>query len=138
MEEQFVLKSMKLLLVFGIRRRLPEEWMRSIILPIFTKVDGTGFSNYKDISRLSITYKIEFNNLLSKVTANVMVISWDHQCGFRRNQSTTDDPHCIRQILEKNCNKMRQCLSYLETSRRPVIQLGGRICIIFLLSLVSP
>jgi hypothetical protein len=78
--------------------------MRSIILPIFTKVDKTGFSNYRGISRLSITYKIEFNNLLSKVTPNVVVISGDHQCGFRRNRSTIDYIYCIRQIFEK---KMR-------------------------------
>jgi len=25
----------------------------------------------------------------------------DHQCGFRRNRSTTDHKFCIRQILEK-------------------------------------
>ena len=25
----------------------------------------------------------------------------DHQCGFRRNRSTTDHMFCIRQILEK-------------------------------------
>jgi len=26
---------------------------------------------------------------------------WDHQCGFRRNRSTTDYILCIHQILEK-------------------------------------
>jgi len=83
------------------KEELPEEWMRSIILPIFTKVDKTGFSNYRGISRLSVTYKIEFNILLSKVTPNVGVISGDHQCGFRRNRSTTDNIYCICQILEK-------------------------------------
>jgi hypothetical protein len=70
---------------------LPEDWMRSIILPIFTKVDKTEFSNYRGISRLSITYKIEFKILLSEVTPNVVVISGDRQCGFRRSRSTTDD-----------------------------------------------
>jgi hypothetical protein len=25
----------------------------------------------------------------------------DHQCGFRRNRSTSDEVFCIRQILEK-------------------------------------
>jgi hypothetical protein len=28
-------------------------------------------------------------------------IIWDHQCGFRRNRSTTDKIFCIRRILEK-------------------------------------
>jgi len=52
---------------------------------------------------------------LSKVTPNVVVISRDHQCGFRRNRSTTDDilVDGIRQILEKNGNKIRQWVSFL-------------------------
>jgi hypothetical protein len=35
-----------------------------------------------------------------------MEIIGDHQCGFRRNRSTTDHTLCIRQILEKKweCN----------------------------------
>ena len=28
-------------------------------------------------------------------------VTGDHQCGFRRNRSTTDHIFCIRQILEK-------------------------------------
>jgi len=86
------------------KEELPEEWMRSIILPIFTKVDKTGVSNYKGLSLLSITYKIESNNLLSEVTPNVIVISGDHQCGFRRNKSTTDD---IYTAFAKYLKKMR-------------------------------
>jgi len=39
--------------------------------------------------------------------------------------------------LRKNGNKMKQCISYLLTLRQLTIQLGGRSCIIFLLSLVS-
>jgi hypothetical protein len=37
----------------------------------------------------------------------------DHQCEFRRNRSTNDQIFCIRQILEKNGNTMRQYISYL-------------------------
>jgi len=40
--------------------------------------------------------------------------------------------------LRKSGNKAKQCLSYLYTSRKLMIQLGGRSCIIFSLSLVSP
>jgi hypothetical protein len=57
----------------------------------------------------------------------------DRQRGFRRNRSTTDRIRvfCIRQILEKNGITMRQCISYLEAAEKPIIQLGGRSCIIF-------
>jgi hypothetical protein len=36
--------------------------------------------------------------------------------------------------LRKNGNTMKQCISYLWTSRKPVIELGRRPCIIFSLS----
>jgi len=32
-------------------------------------------------------------------------------------------------FLRKNWNKMKQCISSLQTSRRLMIQLGGRSCI---------
>ena len=40
--------------------------------------------------------------------------------------------------LRKNGNTMKQCISSLKTSRKLMIQLGGRSYIIFSLSLVSP
>jgi hypothetical protein len=39
---------------------------------------------------------------------------------------------------KKKGNTKRLCISYLYTSRKYMIQLGGRSCIIFLLSLASP
>ena len=39
--------------------------------------------------------------------------------------------------FRKNGNKVKQCISYLYTSRKPMIHLGWSSCIIFSLSLVS-
>jgi hypothetical protein len=50
---------------------------------------------------LPTTYKIFSNILLSKLIQNAEETTGDHQCGFRRNRSTTDHVFCIRQILEK-------------------------------------
>jgi len=47
------------------------------------------------------TYKILSNILLSRLIPYAKEIIGDHQCGFRRNRSTTDHRFCIRQILEK-------------------------------------
>jgi hypothetical protein len=41
------------------------------------------------------------NILLSRLSPYVAEIVGDHQCGFRRNRSTTDQIFCIRQILGK-------------------------------------
>ena len=49
------------------------------------------------------TYKILSNILPSRLIPYAEEIIGDHQCGFRRNRSTTDHTciFCIRQILEK-------------------------------------
>jgi hypothetical protein len=39
--------------------------------------------------------------LLSRLSPYIDEIIGDHQCGFRRNRSTTDQILCILQILEK-------------------------------------
>jgi hypothetical protein len=80
---------------------LPEQWKESIIVPIYKKGDKTDCSNYRGISLLSTSYKILSNILLARLTVYVDEIIGDHQCGFRCNQSTTDQIFCIRQILEK-------------------------------------
>jgi hypothetical protein len=56
-----------------------------------------------EISLLSTSYKILSNILLSRLSPYIDEIIGDHQCGFRRNRSTTDQIFCIRQILEKIC-----------------------------------
>ena len=119
---------------------LPEEWKESIILPIYKKGDKTDCSNYGGISYLSTTYKILSNILLSKLTPYAEEVIRDHNCGFGSNRSTTDYTRIFynRHILEKKGNTMKQCIRYLQTSRKLLIPLGGRSCIIFSLSLASP
>ena len=68
-----------------------------------------------------ITAAYHFCNLLTKFLSNILLstltpfaeeIIGDRQCVFRCNWSTTDHIFCIRQILEKNRNMMKQCISY--------------------------
>jgi len=86
---------------------LPEEWKESIIVPIHEKGDKTDCNNYRGISLLPTTYKILSNILLSRLIPYAEEVIGDHQCGFRRNRSTTDHIFCIPQILEKKweCNE---------------------------------
>ena len=73
----------------------------SIIVPIHKKGVKTDCNNYRGISLLSTTYKTLSNILLSRLIPRAEEIIGDHQCGFRRNRSTTDHIFSIRQILEK-------------------------------------
>jgi hypothetical protein len=70
-------------------------------------------SNYRSVPHLSTTNKILFKLLLSRSTPYAEEIIGDDQCGFRSNISTNDQIFCIRQILEKNGNKMKQYINYL-------------------------
>jgi hypothetical protein len=63
--------------------------------------DKTDCNNYREISLLSTSYKILSNILLLWLSPYIDEIIGDHQCGFRRNRSTTDQIFCILQILEK-------------------------------------
>jgi hypothetical protein len=74
----------------------------TVIFPItYKKGDETDCSNYRGITLLSNSFKILSNILLSRLTPYVDEIIGDHQCGFRRHRSTTNQIFCIREILEK-------------------------------------
>jgi hypothetical protein len=83
------------------KEELPDQWKESIVVPIHNKSDKTDCNSYRGISLLSTLYKILSNILLSRLVPYIDEIIGDHQCGFRRNRSTTDRIFCIRQILKK-------------------------------------
>ena len=86
----------KLIISIWYKGELPEEWKESIIVPIHKKGDKTDCNNYRGISLLPTTYTILSNMLLSRLIPYAEEIMGDHQCGFRRNRSTTDHIFCIR------------------------------------------
>jgi hypothetical protein len=80
----------KLIISIWNNEELPEEWKESIIVPIYKKGDKTDCNNYWGISLLPNIYKILSNILLSRLIPYAEEIIGGHQCGFRRNSSTTD------------------------------------------------
>jgi hypothetical protein len=83
------------------KEELPQQWKESIIVPVYKKGDKIDCNNYRGISLLSSAYKILSNILLVRLTPYVNEVTGDHQRGFRRNRSTTDQIFYIREILEK-------------------------------------
>jgi hypothetical protein len=83
------------------KEELPQQWKESIIVPIYEKGGKTDCNNYRGISLLSTAYKILSNILLARLTPYVDEFTVDHQCGFHRNRSATDQIFYFRQILEK-------------------------------------
>jgi hypothetical protein len=90
------------------------------------------------ISLFSTTYKILSNIILSRLSPCVDKFIGDYQGLFQSNRSTTEQFFSIPQTLEKNGSTVRQYISYSYTSRRPMIQLGGKFCTIFPMRLVYP
>jgi hypothetical protein len=84
------------------KEELPEEWKESIIVLVYKKGDKTDCSDYRGISLLPTMYQILSNVLLSRLNLCAEEIIGYHQCGFRRNRSTTDHILWIHQVLEKN------------------------------------
>jgi hypothetical protein len=78
------------------KEELPDQWKESIIVPIHKNGDKTDCNNYRGISLVLTSYKILSNILLSRLVPYIDEITGDHQCGFRRNRSTTDQIFCIR------------------------------------------
>jgi hypothetical protein len=91
----------KLIKLICNKEELPHQWKESNVVPIHKKGDKTDCRNYRGISLLSTSYKILSNILLARLTPYADKIIGHHQCGFRRNRSTTDQIFYIRQILAK-------------------------------------
>jgi hypothetical protein len=75
-----------------------------------------------------VKYQQNFiQHFLSRFTLFADEIFGDHQYGFQQNRSKTcqtDIYSAFIKYLRKNGNTMRQFISYLWTSRKPMIQLG--------------
>ena len=62
------------------KKKFPEDWKKSIVVPIYKKGDKTYCTNYGSVSVLSSTHKILTNILLSKLTPYAEAVTGDHRC----------------------------------------------------------
>ena len=85
----------KLIISIWNKEELPDEYKESIIVPIYKKGDKTDCNNYRGMSLLPTTYKVLSKILLSRLIPYAEEVIGDHQCGFRRNRSTTDHTYIL-------------------------------------------
>jgi hypothetical protein len=90
----------KLILNIWRSERMPSEWNKSRICPIYKKGEKSECSNYRGISLLNIAYKILATVINNKLKTCADLLSQE-QNGFRRHRSTMDDIIIMRKILEK-------------------------------------
>ena len=79
----------------------PEEWKRSIILPIHKKKDKLQCDNYRGISLLCHSQKLMASVILQRIKARTEEILSEAQAGFRTGRSTIDQLFSLRLLSEK-------------------------------------
>ncbi|KAK3552479.1 hypothetical protein QTP86_012164 [Hemibagrus guttatus] len=87
--------------------RMPEEWRRSVLVPIFkNKDDVQSCSNYRGIKLMSHTMKL-WERVVEARLRKVVEIC-EQQCGFMPRKSTTDAIFALRILMEKYRDGQRE------------------------------
>ena len=90
--------------------RMPEEWRRSVLIPIYiykNKGDAQCCRNYRRIKLMSHTMKMGKARLRNRVEIG------KQQCGFMPGVGTTDTMFALRMLMEKYREGQRElnCVS---------------------------
>ncbi|CAF1621865.1 unnamed protein product, partial [Adineta ricciae] len=91
---------------------IPEEWGRSILIPIPKKGDLSQCSNYRTISLINHTGKVLLMVLLNRLKHQLDPFLSEEQAGFRKDRSTVHQILILRLLAEKakrNGKKIYNC-----------------------------
>ena len=80
---------------------IPEEWSKSILVPIPKKGDLSKCTNYRTISLINHTGKILLIVLLNRLKQQLESHLSEEQAGFRKDRSTVHQILTLRLIAEK-------------------------------------
>ena len=80
----------------------PQNWKRSVFIPILKKGNAKECSNYHTIAIISHTSKVMLKILQARLQQYVNCEFSDVQVGFRKDRGTRDQIANIRWIFEKN------------------------------------
>ena len=83
----------------------PQDWKRSVFIPIPKKGNAKQCSNYRTIALISHASKIMLKILQAKVQQYVNRELPDVQAGFRKVRETRDEIANIRWIIEKESSR---------------------------------
>ena len=82
-------------------RQWPQDWKRSVFIPIPKKGNGKEYSNYRTITLISHTSKAMLKTLKARLQQLVNCELSDVQAGFRKGRGTRDQIVNIHYIIEK-------------------------------------
>ena len=98
----------------------PQDWKRSVFIPIPKKSSGKECSNYCTISLISQTSKVMLKILQARLQQYVNRELPDVQAGFRKGRGTRDQIASIRWIIKKAREFQKKSISALLIMPKPL------------------
>ena len=98
----------------------PQDWERSVFIPIPKKGNTKECSNYRTIALISHTSKVMLKILQARLQQYVNHELPDAQAGFRKGRGTRDQIANIRWIMEKAREFQKTSISALLTMPKPL------------------
>ena len=98
----------------------PQDWKRSVFIPIPKKGNAKECSNYHTIALISHTSKVMLKILQARLQQYVNHELPDVQAGFRKGRGTRDQITNIRWIIEKAREFQETSISALLTIPKPL------------------
>ena len=99
----------------------PQDWKRSVFIPIPKKGNAKECSNYCTIALISHTCKVMLKVLQAILQQYVNQVFPDGQAGFRKGRGTTDQIASICWIIQKANKFQKTSISALLTMPKPFI-----------------
>ena len=97
----------------------PQDWKRSVFIPIPKKGNAKECSNYRTIALISHTSKVMLKILQARLQQYVNHELPDVQVGFRKARGNRDQIANIRWITEKTESSRKTSISALLTMPKP-------------------
>ena len=95
----------------------PQDWKRSVFIPISKKGNAKECSNYRTIALISHASKVMLEILQARLQQYVNCELPDVQAGFRKGRGTRDQIANIRWIIEKASQAKRNSNYQLQRRR---------------------
>ena len=99
----------------------PQDWRRSVFIPISKKGKAKECSNYHTVAFISCTNKVMLKILQARPQQYVNCELPDIQAGFRKGRGTRDQLANIHWIIEKAREFQKTIYSALLTMPKPLI-----------------
>ena len=98
----------------------PQDWKRSVFIPIPKKGNAKECSNYRTIAPISHASKVMFKILQARLQQYVNRELPDVQAGFSKGRGTRDQIANIHWIIEKQESSRKTSISALLTMPKPL------------------